>query len=106
MSSDRDTYKYQFVGPDQRIKHSGITNDLERHERELRREYGQGNIPSSRAQDDPRSRPRMGEEQTHRGPVGPLTGGTETNGRDDARGGVRVLQQAREHGAAGACPPT
>lgn len=44
MSSDRDTYKYQFVGPDQRIKHSGITNDLERRERELRREYGQGNI--------------------------------------------------------------
>ena len=30
MSSDRDTYKYQFVGPDRRIKHSGITNDLER----------------------------------------------------------------------------
>ena len=30
MSSDRGTYKYQFVGPDQRIKHSGITNDLKR----------------------------------------------------------------------------
>ena len=44
MSSDRDTYKYQFVGPDRRIKHSGITNDLERRESELRREYGQGDI--------------------------------------------------------------
>ena len=44
MSSDRDTYKYQFVGSDRRIKHSGITNDLERRERELRREYGQGDI--------------------------------------------------------------
>ena len=44
MSSDRDTYKYQFVGPDRRIKHSGITNDLERREGELHREYGQGDI--------------------------------------------------------------
>ncbi len=44
MSSDRDTYKYQFVGPDRRIKHSGITNDLDRRERELRGQYGEGNI--------------------------------------------------------------
>lgn len=44
MSSERDTYKYQLVGPDRRIKHSGITNDLNRRERELRREYGDGDI--------------------------------------------------------------
>ena len=44
MSSDRDTYKYQFVGPDRRIKHSGITNDLNRRENELRSEYGEGTI--------------------------------------------------------------
>ena len=44
MSSERDTYKYQFVGPDRRIKHSGTTNDLSRRERELRREYGDGDI--------------------------------------------------------------
>ena len=44
MSNERDTYKYQFVGPNGRIKHSGITNDLERREGELRRQYGEGNI--------------------------------------------------------------
>ena len=44
MDSDRDTYKYHFVGPDGRIKHSGITNSLDRREGELRRKYGQGNI--------------------------------------------------------------
>ncbi len=44
MSGDRDTYKYQFIGPDHRIKHSGITNDLNRRESELRREYGEGTI--------------------------------------------------------------
>lgn len=44
MTEGRDTYKCQFVGPDRRIKHSGITNDLERRERELRREYGEGRI--------------------------------------------------------------
>ena len=44
MTGERDTHKYQFVGPDSRIEHSGITNDLERRERELRREYGEGQI--------------------------------------------------------------
>ena len=60
MSSDRDTYKYQFVGPDRRIKHSGITNDLERRESELRREYGQGDIrqgPPPWLQTPPQMRP-------------------------------------------------
>ena len=44
MSKPRDTYKYRFVGPDGRIKHSGITNDLKRRESELRRQYGPGDI--------------------------------------------------------------
>lgn len=44
MSEPRDTYKYQFVGPDRQIKHSGITNDLARRESELRRQYGPGTI--------------------------------------------------------------
>lgn len=44
MSNPRDTYKYRFVGSDGIIKHSGITNDLERRESELRREYGTGRI--------------------------------------------------------------
>lgn len=44
MSSPRDTYKYRFVGPDGRVKHSGITNDLKRREGELRRQYGSANI--------------------------------------------------------------
>lgn len=44
MSTPRDTYKYRFVGPNGRIKHSGITNDLERRESELRREYGPGRV--------------------------------------------------------------
>ena len=44
MSKPRDTYKYRFVGPDGRIKHSGITNDLGRREGELRRQYGPGDI--------------------------------------------------------------
>ncbi len=44
MTKERDTYKYHFIGPDQRIKHSGITNDLQRRETELRRQYGEGSI--------------------------------------------------------------
>lgn len=44
MAVERDTYKYQFKGPDRRIKHSGITKDLGRREAELRRQYGPGNI--------------------------------------------------------------
>ena len=44
MSEPRDTYKYRFVGPDRKIKHSGITNNLTRRESELRRDYGRGNI--------------------------------------------------------------
>ena len=36
----RDTYKYQFkIG--NRIVHGGITNDLERREREHQQTYGQ-----------------------------------------------------------------
>lgn len=42
--SERDTYKYQFVDRSNRIIHSGITNDLDRREGELRRQYGDGNI--------------------------------------------------------------
>lgn len=44
MSEPRDTYKYEFRGSDDRIKHSGITNDLNRRESELRRQYGEGDI--------------------------------------------------------------
>lgn len=44
MSERRDTYKYRYIGPDGRIKHSGITIDLERRESELRRQYGRGDI--------------------------------------------------------------
>ncbi len=44
MGARRDTYKYQFIGPNDRIKHSGITNDLGRRESELRRQYGSGHI--------------------------------------------------------------
>ena len=40
----RDTYKYEFIDPEGRIEHSGITNNLERREGELRRQYGEGNI--------------------------------------------------------------
>lgn len=44
MSNPRDTYKYQFFGSDDKIKHSGITDDLERRESELRHKYGPGHI--------------------------------------------------------------
>lgn len=44
MTAQRDTYKYRFVGSDDRIKHSGITNDLQRREGELRRQFGPGQI--------------------------------------------------------------
>lgn len=40
MAAERDTYKYRFVGPGGRIKHSGITNELKRREGELRRQEG------------------------------------------------------------------
>lgn len=39
----RDTYKYQFVD-ENRVKHSGITNDLERRGSELKRQYGAGHM--------------------------------------------------------------
>ena len=44
VGAPRDTYKYQYVDSDGRIQHSGITNDLDRREGELRRKYGQGRI--------------------------------------------------------------
>ena len=44
MGAPQDTYKYQYIGPNDRIKHSGITNDLDRRESELRRKYGPGHI--------------------------------------------------------------
>ena len=44
MGARRDTYKYRFIGSDDRIEHSGITNDLKRRESELRREHGPGDI--------------------------------------------------------------
>ncbi len=44
MPQPRDTYKYRYVDPNGRIKHSGITNNLSRREGELRREHGRGNI--------------------------------------------------------------
>ena len=44
MPEPRDTYKYRFIGPDGKNKHSGITKDLERREPELRRQYGPGRI--------------------------------------------------------------
>ena len=44
MAERRDTYKYQFLDGQGRVKHSGITNDLQRREGELRRQYGTGHI--------------------------------------------------------------
>ena len=41
MSKARDTYKYDFVDKKGRILHSGITNDLDRREGELKRKYNQ-----------------------------------------------------------------
>lgn len=38
MGKPRDTYKYDFVGPNRRILHLGITNDLDRREAEHKRE--------------------------------------------------------------------
>lgn len=43
MAQPRDTYKYQYIN-NGRIEHSGITNNLDRREAELRRQYGPGNI--------------------------------------------------------------
>jgi hypothetical protein len=43
MGSPRDTYKYQFkVG--NKIKHGGITNDLERREVERQQQWPKGHI--------------------------------------------------------------
>ena len=43
MAKNRDTYKYQFkVG--NKIVHGGITNDLERREREHQEEWPKGHI--------------------------------------------------------------
>jgi len=43
MGKSRDTYKYQFkVG--HKIIHGGITNDLERREKEHQQEYPSGKI--------------------------------------------------------------
>ena len=42
--SPRDTFKYQYKDSRGRIKHSGITNDLDRREGELKRQYGAGRI--------------------------------------------------------------
>ena len=39
MSSERDTYKYDFKDKNGRIIHSGITNDLDRREGEHQREF-------------------------------------------------------------------
>lgn len=41
VSSKRDTTKYDFLDTKGRIIHSGITNDLDRREGELRRQYNQ-----------------------------------------------------------------
>jgi len=42
--AERETYKYQFLGKNGKILHSGITNDLDRREGEHRRQFGQGHI--------------------------------------------------------------
>ncbi len=43
MGKRRDTYKYQFkVG--NKVVHGGITNDLERREKEHRQEWPSGHI--------------------------------------------------------------
>lgn len=43
MSTKRDTYKYQFkIG--NKIKHGGITNDLERREQEHQQQWPGGHI--------------------------------------------------------------
>ena len=44
MAAERDTDKYRYIGPRGEVKHSGIPNNLDRREGELRREYGPGNI--------------------------------------------------------------
>ena len=41
MSKARDISKYDFLDKKGRIIHSGITNDLNRREGELRRQYNQ-----------------------------------------------------------------
>lgn len=43
MSTKRDTYKYQFkIG--NKIRHGGITNDLERREQEHKQKWPKGHI--------------------------------------------------------------
>lgn len=43
MSTKRDTYKYKFkIG--NKIKHGGITNDLERREQEHQQKWPKGHI--------------------------------------------------------------
>ena len=43
MAKTRDTYKYQFkIG--NKIKHGGITNDLERREQEHQQQWPKGHI--------------------------------------------------------------
>ena len=43
MSKPRDTYKYQFKTGN-KIKHGGITNDLERREQEHQQQWPKGHI--------------------------------------------------------------
>ena len=43
MAKKRDTYKYQYkIG--NKIKHGGITNDLERREQEQQQKWPKGHI--------------------------------------------------------------
>lgn len=44
MPESRDTYKYDFVDKAGKILHSGITNDLERREKEHQQRWPGGHI--------------------------------------------------------------
>ena len=63
----RKTYKYHFkMG--KKTLYSGITDDLEKRERELKQEYGEdGYIKEGRQRDLSRRRPRMGERAGEKG---------------------------------------
>lgn len=44
MSNSRDTFKYDFKDKNGKILHSGITNDLERREKEHQQRWPDGHI--------------------------------------------------------------
>ena len=83
MPQQRDTYKYQYVGKDGRIKHSGITNDLDRREGELRRQYGAGSMRQVGRRTTREAAKGMGERASDRRQIGPV--GRRTQKRQPTR---------------------